>query len=76
MAEKQDERDSAGKDVTVTGSTDAEHDEELDALLNSKHSMTYCYKYGSSIGLVSVTYIFLIPTYWVVFTELLSGIVQ
>lgn len=35
MAEKQDERDSAGKDVTVTGSTDAEHDEELDALLNS-----------------------------------------
>jgi len=40
MAEKQDERDSAGTDVTVTGSTDAEHDEELDALLNSKDSMT------------------------------------
>lgn len=35
MAEKQDERDSAGTDITVTGSTDAEHDEELDALLNS-----------------------------------------
>jgi len=40
MAEKQDERDSTGTDVTVTGSTDAEHDEELDALLNSKNSMT------------------------------------
>jgi len=40
MAEKQDERDSAGTDITVTGSTDAEHDEELDALLNSKNSMT------------------------------------
>lgn len=35
MAEKQDERDSAGADVTVTGSTDAQRDEELDALLNS-----------------------------------------
>jgi len=40
MAEKQDERDSAGADVTVTGSTDAQRDEELDALLNSKNSMT------------------------------------
>jgi len=40
MAEKQDERDSAGADITVTGSTDAERDEELDALLNSKNSMT------------------------------------
>jgi len=40
MAEKQDERVSAETDVTVTGSTDAEHDEELDALLNSKNSVT------------------------------------
>jgi hypothetical protein len=54
MAEKQDERDSAGTDVTVTGSTDAEHDEELDALLNSKNSVT-----NVTIGLVSITYIFL-----------------
>ena len=40
MAEKQDQRDSTGTDVTVTGSTDAERDEELDALLNSKNSVT------------------------------------
>jgi hypothetical protein len=39
MAEKQDQRDSTGIEVTVTGSTDAEHDEELDALLNSKNSV-------------------------------------
>jgi hypothetical protein len=40
MAEKQDQSDSTGTDVTLTGSTDAEHDEELDALLNSKNSVT------------------------------------
>jgi hypothetical protein len=37
MAEKQDQTDSTGTEVTSKGSADADHDEELDALLNSKN---------------------------------------
>jgi hypothetical protein len=40
MAEKKDQGDLTGAEGNVTSSTDEEHDEELDALLNSKNYIT------------------------------------
>lgn len=37
MADQQDQNDTAVDEVTAAGSADVEHDEELDALLNSKN---------------------------------------
>lgn len=40
MAEKQqDQKDATRPEATVTGPTHAEHDAELDALLNSKNGV-------------------------------------
>jgi len=63
MAEKQDHKDATEAAVTATGagSTDAEHDEELDTLLNSKDNVSSNLYHSSSriwsVHSVSLAYI-------------------
>jgi hypothetical protein len=48
MADQQGQNDTAVAEVTATGSADAEHDEELDALLSSKNDI----RFGVSMALI------------------------